>query len=89
MQENYQTLLEFPCNFPIKVMGKANLEFESKILTIIRKHSPDLGEGAIKIKRSKAGNYISITATIPAKSKQQIDDLYLELTAERTVIMVL
>lgn len=89
MQENYQTLLEFPCNFPIKVMGKANLEFESKILTIIRKHSPDLGEGAIKIKHSKAGNYISITATIPAKSKQQIDDLYLELTAERTVIMVL
>lgn len=89
MYDDSRTYLNFPCDFPIKVMGKSNIEFETKILSIIRKHTPDLGEAAIKIKHSKEGNYISITAIIPAKSKQQIDDIYQELTAEETVLMVL
>lgn len=89
MHENTETYLVFPCDFPIKIMGKANQEFECKILTIIRKHSPDLGEGAVRIRHSREGNYMSITVMIPAKSKQQIDDIYLDLTAERMVLMVL
>lgn len=85
MSEN----LEFPCKFPIKVMGRANLEFEGKIIALFRKHSPDLGEAAISIKLSKAGTYMSITATIFAKSKQQIDDIYLELTSDNDVLIAL
>ncbi|MBA2654280.1 MAG: DUF493 domain-containing protein [Gammaproteobacteria bacterium] len=80
---------EFPCIFPIKVMGKNNVEFEIRILAIIRKHSPDLGEAAIKIRHSKAGTYMSITAMIPAKSKEQLDEIYQELTSEKLVLMVL
>lgn len=86
---NHETLMTFPCDFPIKIMGKANSDFEGKILAIIRKHSPDLGEGAISIRHSKEGTYMSITAIIPAKSKQQLDDIYQELTADKQVLMVL
>lgn len=89
MQQYNETLLNFPCNFPIKIMGKANQDFEFLILGIVRKHSPDIGEAAIKIRHSKEGTYMSITVVIPAKSKQQIDDLYQELTAEQMVLMVL
>lgn len=83
------TLLTFPCNFPIKIMGKANVDFELTILAIIRKHTPDLGETAIKIRHSKEGTYMSITVMIPAKSKQQIDQIYEELSAEKKVLMLL
>lgn len=89
MQESQGISFDFPCNFPIKVMGKANIDFEVRILAIIRKHSPDLGEGAIKIRHSKEGTYMSITAMIPAKSKQQLDEIYQDLTAEKLVLLVL
>ncbi len=89
MHENRDTNIEFPCDFPIKVMGKANLHFEARILSIFRKHSPDLGEAAIKIRYSKKGTYMSITATIPAKNQQQLDALYRELSADELVLMVL
>lgn len=89
MQQHNESLLVFPCDFPIKIMGKANVEFETRILTIIRKHSPDLGEGAIRIRHSREGTYMSITVLVPAKSKQQLDNIYQELTADRLVLMVL
>jgi putative lipoic acid-binding regulatory protein len=80
---------EFPCTFPIKIMGRANVEFEVRILAILRKHTPDLGEAAIRIRHSKEGTYMSITALIPAKSKQQLDAIYQELSSEKTVLVVL
>jgi uncharacterized protein len=81
--------IEFPCDFPIKIMGKADPEFEAKILSIIKKHSPDINDTAIKTKHSKERTYISITAVIPAKSKQQLDALYQELTSDESVLVVL
>lgn len=81
--------MKFPCNFPIKVMGKANLDFEARILSIIRRHTPDLGEAAIKIRHSKEGTYMSITAMIPAKSQKQLDNIYQELSSDKLVLMVL
>lgn len=89
MYEGEVTNMEFPCDFPIKIMGRANLDFELKILSIIRKHTPDLGETAIRVRHSKEGNYMSITVTIPAKSKQQLDAIYQELSSEKTVLMLL
>lgn len=89
MHEYTESYLGFPCDFPIKVMGKTHKDFEATILTIIRKHSPDLGEGAISIRHSRAGTYISMTVKIPAKSKEQLDNIYQDLTAERLVLMVL
>lgn len=84
-----QTLFEFPCEFPIKAMGKTGLELEKVVLEIIRRHVPDLGEGAIKMNESKGGKYTSITITITAQSKKQLDDIYLELTSCDQVLYAL
>ncbi len=83
------TLLEFPCDFPIKIMGDNNAEFEAEIIRIVRQHVPDLGEGAVRQRPSGKGNYLSITVTIRAESKTQLDALYRELTACVLTKMVL
>jgi len=82
-------LWQFPCEFPIKAMGKATPEFEAFVLNIIRKHAPDLIESAIELRPSQNGNYLSITATIQAKSKTQLDAIYQELSASSLVLMAL
>lgn len=83
MSENdtEETLFEFPCNFPIKAMGKTGPALELAVLEIINRHVDDLPEGAIKLQQSKGGNYTSITVTITAQSKTQLDNIYIELTA--------
>lgn len=86
---NKEPHLTFPCDFPIKIMGLANDEFEILVLQIIRNHTPDLGESAIKIRHSKEGTYMSITAIIPAKSQNQLDAIYRDLSAQKQVLMVL
>jgi len=91
MQEAKQneSLLTFPCEFPIKVVGIHSDDFEASIVVIARKHIAKLGEGAIRSKGSKNGKYLSITITFQAESRQQLDDLYRELTACEHVKMVL
>jgi len=84
-----ETLLEFPCVFPIKVMGKASAGFQSVILEIVRKHAPEVNEKQIKTRNSGKGNYIAITITITATSKEQLDLIYLELNACEHVNMTL
>ena len=82
-------LLQFPCRFPIKVMGRADATLEGELLTIVRRHVPDLGEGAITQRPSRKGNYLAFTITINAQSQQQLDNLYRELHAHAQVVMVL
>lgn len=84
-----ESLLEFPCDFPIKIMGDNCEEFEAEIIHIVRQHAPDLGEGAIRQRKSGKGNYLAITATIRAESQSQLDALYRELTACKLTKMVL
>lgn len=79
----------FPCKFPIKVMGKRSLEFEAKVLSIVREHAPDLGEAAVDVRPSKKENYIALTITINAISQEQVDNIYRALSAEKLVLMVL
>lgn len=76
-----ETLFEFPCEFPVKAMGKSGLELEAAVLEIINRHVTDLSEGAVKLNASKGGNYTSITITITAQSKAHLDGIYMELTA--------
>lgn len=73
--------LTFPCEFPIKAMGKACPELESAVLEIMHRHVPDLGEGAVKTRESSKGNYVSITVTITARSREQLDAIYMELSS--------
>ena len=84
-----ETLFEFPCEFPIKAMGKACDEFEQAVLEIVTRHAPDLTENAITQRPSGKGNYLAITVTITATSKAQLDAIYMDLTACEHVTMSL
>ena len=89
MSDETETLLEFPCQFPIKAMGKNHPDFESHVVTLVRKHCPDISEGAVVSRDSKEGKYLSVTVTVCATSKAQLDNIYYELTACERVLMAL
>jgi hypothetical protein len=84
-----ETLLEFPCRFPIKAMGKSNIELDLLVIEIVRRHAPDIREGAVSTRPSKDGNYISVTVTVEATSKQQLDAIYQDLSDHPHVLMAL
>jgi uncharacterized protein len=84
-----ETLLKFPCDFPVKVMGKNEPDFANNILALVSKHAPDFDGKTMQMRPSSAGKYLSLTCTIRATSKQQLDDLYMDLTAHRQVLMAL
>jgi putative lipoic acid-binding regulatory protein len=83
------TLIEFPCDFPIKVMGKATDGFAQAIAEVVLKHAPDFDAATMEMRPSKAGNYLSLTCTIRATSQVQLDALYRELTSHPLVKIVL
>ncbi len=76
-----ETCFTFPCEFPVKAMGKTCPEFEVAVLGIMHRHVPDLAEGALKMRPSSKGTYTAITITIQAKSREQLDAIYMDLTA--------
>jgi putative lipoic acid-binding regulatory protein len=79
----------YPCQFTIKIIGHATDTFEGIVIHILNQHVPDLGEGAITSKLSKEAKYLSITATINAKSQEQLDALYRALSSDPHILMVL
>ena len=81
--------LQFPCDFPIKVMGKAAEDFDALVVSLVRRHVADLAEGAVQLRPSSGGRYVSVTVTIQATSREQLDNLYRELSAHERVLMVL
>lgn len=89
MNSSHDTLLEFPCDFPLKVMGRAESDFDALVVAIVRRHVEDLREGAVSSRESRKGNYVSVTVTIQAESQAQLDSLYHELSAHERVLMVL
>jgi uncharacterized protein len=83
-----ETLLEFPCQFAIKAMGKSNLEFDLLVIEIIRRHIVDK-EKAVTTRPSKDNNYLAVTVLIEATSKKQLDAIYQELSDHPQVLMAL
>ncbi len=83
------TLLEFPCDFPVKIMGATREGFAQAIVEVVLKHAPDFDAAKVEMRPSKAGNYLSLTCTIRATSKPQLDALYRELTSHPWVKIVL
>ncbi len=82
------TLFEFPCSYPIKIMGKNEFDLEKRVLELLMPHLD--GESIqIESRLSSGGNYCAITVTFTAKSKAQLDDIYMSLTAEKRFTMVL
>ncbi|TMH64419.1 MAG: DUF493 family protein [Betaproteobacteria bacterium] len=81
--------LEFPCAFPIKIMGRTQAGFAQAVLAVVQKHAPDFDAASLEMRASTAGNWLSVTATVNATSREQLDDLYRELVAHPMVKVVL
>ncbi len=83
------SLLEFPCRFPIKAIGVDHPDFQPAVVRIISSHSGDLAQESISLSPSSNGRYLSVSVTITATSQQQLDAIYRELTAMEHVRFVL
>lgn len=89
MTKETDELFDFPCDFPIKIMGRHNCELEALVVEIINRHVSDLAENAVTTRPSGKGNFISVTVVIKATSREHLDNIYLELTAREEVLMAL
>ncbi len=83
------TLLRFPCRFPIKAMGRLEKEFRDIVVEIVSKHTQSVADEYISEQPSRAGNFVSVTVTINATSREQLDRIYQDLTDCRKVLMAL
>jgi putative lipoic acid-binding regulatory protein len=83
------SLIEYPCDFPIKILGHTRAGFAQAILEVVRRHAPDFDGATMEMKSSKHGKYLSVTCTIRAVSREQLDGLYRELCDHPLVTMVL
>jgi putative lipoic acid-binding regulatory protein len=83
------SLIEYPCSFPIKIMGKSQAGFAQAMMQIVMRHAPDFDPANMEMKSSKKGKYLSLTCIIQATSRVQLDDLYRELCDHPMVVMVL
>ena len=88
MQEA-ESPLKFPCDFPIKAIGRSDSGFEARALGIVRHHVPDFDTDKMRTAASRRGNYLSVTFTVRVSSRRQLDDLYRGLTACSTILMVI
>jgi putative lipoic acid-binding regulatory protein len=84
-----ESLIEFPCQFPIKAMGKNTPDFDSKVVDIVQQHTESITENAVKTRLSKGGRFSSVTVTIEATSRKQLDAIYQGLTDCPEVLMAL
>jgi putative lipoic acid-binding regulatory protein len=83
------SLIDYPCAFPIKVMGLKVEGFEIAMTEIARRHDPGFDAATLEIRHSKGGNYLGVTLTVQATSRAQLDALYRELTGHPLVKVVL
>ncbi|CAM2191346.1 DUF493 family protein [Paraburkholderia sp. A1RI_3L] len=84
-----ESLFEFPCDFPIKVMGKSHPEFAETIVAVIRKFDSGFDASRVEVRPSSGGNYTGLTVTVRAVSREHLDDIYLALTGHPMVKVVL
>jgi len=81
--------LAFPTAFPIKVMGRREGGFAQSVLEIVLRHAPDFAPATMEMRPSRQGKYLSLTVTVNATSREQLDALYQELCDHPAVVMVL
>ena len=83
------SLLEFPCDFPIKIMGRRVDGYDQAVLEIVQRLAPDFDGATVEMRTSKQGSYLSLTCTVRATSRAQLDALYRELSTHPLVKVVL
>jgi hypothetical protein len=84
-----ESLIEFPCRFPIKVMGRDESEFKAHVLQTISSHVDDIAPEDVAVRSSSNGKFLSVTVTIEAKSQEQLDRIYRNLTSSERILYVL
>ena len=84
-----EDVFDFPCRFPIKIMGREEPGFTAHVLNLIAPHVDDIDADDIKMRASKQGQYVSITVTINAVSREQLDLVYTRLTSSERILFVL
>ncbi|ORU93850.1 MAG: transcriptional regulator [Cycloclasticus sp. symbiont of Poecilosclerida sp. N] len=87
--ELHNELMDYPCKFTIKTMGYSHVELDLIVVEIIRRHIPQISEKAVQSKFSKSKKYISLSISITAQSKQQMDAIYRDLSDCEHVLMSL
>ena len=88
-RDEVTSVIEYPCDFPIKVMGASRAGFAQAIVEIVQRHAPDFDASTVAMRTSREGKYLSVTATIRARSREQLDALYRELSDHPMVAIVL
>ena len=89
MSDAPETLFEFPCTFSVKAFGLAADDFDAVVVELVRRHVPNLAEGAAVTRPSRGGKYHAVTVTFEATSKVQLDAIYQALTVHERVLMSL
>jgi len=84
-----ESLLQYPTDFPIKVMGRREPSLVQTIVGIVQRHAPDFDPATVEMRTSKKNSYLSVTCTVRATSREQLDALYQELCDHPAVVMVL
>ena len=84
-----QAVFAFPCEFPIKVMGRREGRFAQQVMEIVLRHAPDFEPATIEVRPSRQGKYLSLTCVVRATSREQLDALYQDLCDHPAVVMVL
>ena len=81
--------IEFPCLYPIKIIGKAEFQFEETVVEVVERHTGKIDAELIKVQSSRANNYLSVTVTIAATGEEQLRNIFLDLKQIDSVKMVL
>ena len=84
-----ESLLQYPVDFPIKVMGRTQPGFAQAMLALVKKHAPDFDESSVGMRSSHEGKFLSLTFEIRAVSRAQLDALYQDLSDHPMVQMAL
>ena len=86
---NDESPLQFPCDFPIKVMGAGGSAFRALVVALVRQHAPDLDEERVRARDSRTGRYQSVTVVLNARDQSQLDAIYQELSRHPQIRLVL
>lgn len=89
MQNPADSLIEYPSDFPIKIMGAMHESFAQVMVELVSIHDPDFHAGKLEMRPSAKGNYLSLTVTVRATSREQLDNLYRALSSHPMVKVVL
>lgn len=83
------TLLEFPCDFPLKIMGRKTTGFKETVLSLVEPHAGPVATTQLRERASRDGNFVALTLVVHAQSQAQLDAIYTALSAHDQVLMVL